>query len=456
MASLVGIMSMAVRALLAEQGALDATSNNISNLNTPGYSRQRPVFVQADPVTQGSLTFGNGVALEKLESLRDPILELRIHAEEQQKSHLDALVTGMSQVEVMFSGSSGDIGDRLSKFFNSIQQLSTDPTSVPLRQAVLTAAGNLASAFQTVVHNIQQQRSNLDLSVTQSVRAVNSITEQIAQLNLQIENMENLHQDASAFLDRRNVLMGQLSELLDVSVIRSDNGITLTTSNGTALVAGSRAFPLDTQTDSSGFQHIFAQGNDITAGIIDGRLAGLLEMRDQKLPALLADLDTLAAGVASSFNSGHRGGYDLSGTAGGDFFVPPPAGTQGAAGSFAVQISDPRLLAASSDQSPGSNGNLALLLALRTQSVAAGQSPTDFYANIVFKVGNEVANSSAAQDASNLILQQLQNQRSSVSGVSLDEEAANLLRYQTAFEAAARVVSTISEVMDTAVNLGRY
>jgi flagellar hook-associated protein 1 len=276
-------MSMAVRALLAEQGALDATSNNISNLNTPGYSRQRPVFVQADPVTQGSLTFGNGVALEKLESLRDPILELRIHAEEQQKSHLDALVTGMSQVEVMFSGSSGDIGDQLSKFFNSIQQLSTDPTSVPLRQAVLTAAGNLASAFQTVVHNIQQQRSNLDLSVTQSVRAVNSITEQIAQLNLQIENMENLHQDASAFLDTRNVLMGQLSELLDVSVIRSDNGITLTTSNGTALVAGSRAFPLNTQTDSSGFQHIFAQGNDITASIIDGRLAGLLEMRDQKI-----------------------------------------------------------------------------------------------------------------------------------------------------------------------------
>jgi flagellar hook-associated protein 1 len=185
-------------------------------------------------------------------------------------------------------------------------------------------------------------------------------------------------------------------------------------------------------------------------------LAGLIEMRDQKLPALLADLDTLAAGVASSFNSAHRGGYDLSGTAGGDFFVPPPAGTQGAAGSFAVQISDPRLLAASSDRSPGSNGNLALLLALRTQSVAAGQSPSDFYANIVFKVGNEVANSSAAQDASNLILQQLQNQRSSISGVSLDEEAANLLRYQTAFEAAARVVSTISEVMDTAVNLGRY
>jgi flagellar hook-associated protein 1 len=456
MASLVGIMSMAVRALLAEQGALDATSNNISNLNTPGYSRQRPVFVQADPVTQGSLTFGNGVALEKLESLRDPILELRIHAEEQQQNHLDALVTGMSQVEVNFSGSSGDIGDQLSKFFNSIQQLSTDPTSVPLRQAVLTAAGNLASAFQTVVHNIQQQRSNMDLSIIQSVQAINSISKQIAELNLQIQNMENLHRDASAFLDQRNVLIGKLSELIDVSVIQSDNGITLTTAHGMALVAGTRAFQLDTQLVASGFQHIFSQGADITATVNAGRLAGLLELRDTKLPAIVADLDTLAAGIATAFNTVHRGGFDLNGTAGVNFFVPPPAGGQGAAGSFAVQISDPKLLAASADQSPGSNGNLTQLLGLRSQAVAAGQSPTEFYANIVFKVGNEVATSSAAQEASSLILQQLQNQRTSISGVSLDEEAANLLRYQHAFEASARVVSAISEVMDIAVNLGRY
>jgi flagellar hook-associated protein 1 FlgK len=121
-----------------------------------------------------------------------------------------------------------------------------------------------------------------------------------------------------------------------------------------------------------------------------------------------------------------------------------------------VQISDPALLAASSDRSPGSNGNLAQLLAVRNQAVVAGQTPIDFYATTVFKIGNAVATGSAAQDASSLILQQLENQRSSISGVSLDEEAANLMRYQRAFEAAARVVSTISEVMDTAVNLGRY
>jgi flagellar hook-associated protein 1 len=456
MSSLVGIMSMAVRALLAEQGALDATANNISNLNTPGYSRQRPILVEGDPVREASLTFGSGVVLEKVESVRDPILEIRIHSEEQQQSRLDALVSGLSQTELMFSGSAGDIGDSLAKFFNSLQQLSTDPTNIPLRQSVITAANNLASSFRTVVQNVQLQRTNLDLSVVQTVREVNSVTEQIAELNAQITNLENLHQDASAFVDRRNVLIGQLSQLLDVSVIQSDNTITLTTSNGTALVAGQRAFQLDTQADVSGVQHIFAEGTDITANIFRGRLAGLVELRDQKLPNVVSDLDTLAAGLASRINTVHRAGYDLNGIGGGDLFTPPPAGITGAAAGLRVQISDPTLLAASSDLSPGSNGNLAQLLAVRDQAVAAGQSPTEFYATAVFKIGNDVATNSAAQDASSLILQQLENQRSSISGVSLDEEAANLLRYQRAFEAAARVVSTISEVMDTAVNLGRY
>jgi flagellar hook-associated protein 1 FlgK len=456
MSSLVGIMSMAVRALLAEQGALDATSNNISNINTPGYSRQRPILVEGDPIWQWPLTFGSGVVLEKVESVRDPVLELRIHAEKQQQSRLEALVTGMSQTELMFSGSSGDIGDSLSKFFNSLQQLSTDPTSIPLRQGVLTAAGNLASAFRSVVRNIQQQRSNLDRSVEQAVREANTITGQIAKLNLQVTTLENLHQDASAFVDRRNVLIGQLSQLIDVSVIRSDNTITLTTANGTALVAGERAFQLDTHADSSGVQHIFAEGTDITGTIVGGKLAGLLDIRDRKLPSIIADLDTLAAGLASSMNSVHRAGFDLNGLPGGDLFAPPPAGIQGAAASFAVQITDPALLAASSDLSSGNNANLLQLLAVRNQAVVGGETPLDFYANTVFKVGNEVASNSAAQDASSLILQQLENQRSSISGVSLDEEAANLLRYQHAFEAAARVVSTISEVMDVAVNLGRY
>ena len=120
-----------------------------------------------------------------------------------------------------------------------------------------------------------------------------------------------------------------------------------------------------------------------------------------------------------------------------------------------VNITDPSLIAASSDGTTGSNGNLANLSAVASQAVANGQTPIDFYSNIVFQVGSITSNTSAEVDSSNLILQQLQDQRGSVSGVSLDEEAANLIQYQTAYQAAARVVSTVNSLLDVAVNLGK-
>src|SRR5262249_19246481 len=131
-------------------------------------------------------------------------------------------------------------------------QLSTDPGSLALRQGVLTAAGNLASGFQTITRNLESQRVNLDLNVVQAVTQINTLTAQIAQLNGQITGLENLGKDASAFIDQRDQLINQLSELVDVSTIQSDNGLTLTTSNGTALVAGTRSFDFTTQIDVSG------------------------------------------------------------------------------------------------------------------------------------------------------------------------------------------------------------
>ena len=450
-------LSVAVSGLLAEQDALDVTSNNVANINTPGYSRQRADLVAGDPVVIGQLTFGTGVTVQQVESLRDPILELRIHQETQQGGSLDALVSGMQQVEVMFNGNNGgDIGTLMSNFFSSLQQLSTDPASLPLRQGVLTAAGNLANGFQNTARNLETQRTNLDLNVTQSVQQVNTLTAQIADLNGQISSLENVGKNAGVFIDQRNVLINQLSGLIDVSAIQSDNGLTLTTSNGTALVAGTQSFDLSTQLDVSGVQHIFSQGTDITAKITSGKLAGLLEVRDQKIPALLSNLDTLAAGLATAVNTAHKGGFDLAGNAGGNFFVPPPAGGQGAAASLAVATTDPSLIAASSDGSSGSNGNVLALAAVHDQAVAAGQTPHDFYSNLVFGVGSDVSNGSAELDASNLVLQQLQDQRGSVSGVSLDEEATNMIQFQRGYDAAGRMVSTINEMLDVAINLGKY
>ena len=453
MGSLYGTLAIATGALGAEQGALDATTNNVANVNTPGYSRLQPILAENNPIEVGALSYGTGVSLEKLQSLRDPILQLRIQEETQRQGQLNASLTAMQQAQVQFTASSGDIGSEISNFFSSLNQISTDPTNLALRQGTLTAAGNMATAFNNVANNLGQQRLNLDSNVSQDVGQVNVLTGQIATLNSQITELQGVNQDASALVDKRDVLIGNLSNLIEVSSIQSDNGLTLTTSNGTALVVGGQSFALNTQTNASGLQDVYAQGTNITADLTSGDLGGLLQARDQTIPGLLSNLDTLAAGISNALNSANQQGFDLNGNAGGNLFVTPPAGP-GAAASMAVAITDPALIAASSDGTPGSNGNLATLSAVENQPVAAGQSPTDYYSNMVFTVGNDVSNDSAELSASQLILSQLQDQRASVSGVSLNEEASNTVEFQRAFDAAANVVTTINDMLYTVINMG--
>lgn len=454
MSNLLATMSLATGALAAEQSALTETANNVANVNTPGYSRKEPQFSENPPIVLGQLTFGTGVSLENTSGIRDPILQLRIQQETGTQGELSSFVDAMQQVQAQFNNQGNDIGTQLSALFSSVSQLSTSPASIALRQGVLTAASNLASSISTTATNLQAQQTNLDLSVTQSVDQVNTLTQQIAKVNGQIAALENLHQDASAFVDQRDVLIGQLSGLIDVSQIKTESQISLTTSNGTALVAGTQALTLTTQPDSSGLEHIFSGGNDITSQLNSGQLGGLLQVRDQRIPALLTSLDTLAAGISNSFNAANANGFNLNGNQGGNIFVAPPASGAGAAAGMALAIADPTLLAASSDGSAGSNGNLANFSAIHDQTNFNGETLSDYYGSLIFSVGNDVSNGSTEQQASQLVLQQLQDQRGSISGVSLDEEAGNMVQYQRAYDAAARVVDTVNQMLETLVNMG--
>lgn len=454
MSGINGTLSIALSALAASEQALATTSNNVANANTPGFSRQRPVLIPGTPVVEGSLTFGTGVVLQKIESLRDPILEIQLNQETQQQSKLNTALSQLQQIQTQLGSASSGIGADISNLFNSLQQLSPDPSNLALRQGVLTAAGNLATDFNTTATNLQTQRSNIDQNVEQSVGEVNTLTTQIASVNQQISSLENAGQDASTLVDTQTNLIRQLSGLIDVTVIPTDQGITLATSSGTTLVSGAQSFALTTQLGSDGVQHILSGTQDITSSLTGGSLAGLIQIRDQQIPSLSSSLDQLASGLAGALNTANAQGFDLNGNQGGNIFVPPPAGAVGAAATLSVAITDPSLIAASSDGTSGSNGNLAVLSAVSNQAVANGQTPIDFYSNIVFQIGSSTSNTSADADSSNMILQQLQDQRGSVSGVSLNEEAANMVQYQTAYQAAARVVSTVNALLSDAVNLG--
>lgn len=453
MSSLNASLATALSGLTADQGALEATSNNVANANTPGYSREVPVLVTSDPVVDDPLTFGSGVTLQSVESIRDPILESQIQQETQTQGQLTSLVSALSQTQVNFTGSTADIGTAITNFFDSINQLSTSPTDASFRQGVLTAADNLATAFNTTADNLTAQRTSLNQSVEQTVGQINQLTSQIAQLNQQISNIQNAGESAGTFIDQRTEAIDQLSALVDVSVIPADNSLTLTTASGTALVTGTQSFQLTTQPDSSGMQQIYSGDTNITSTIVSGQLGGVLQARDQQIPSIQNQLDTLAAGLANAVNGVQTNGFDLNGDKGTDLFTPPPANTTGAAASLSVAITDPSLIAASSDGTSGSNGNAQALYALTNQAIIQGQTPTDYYSGIVSNVGNATSNATAEQTASSQVLQQLQDQRSSVSGVSLDEEAANMIQYQQAYAASAQVISAINDMMYDVINM---
>jgi len=218
-------------------------------------------------------------------------------------------------------------------------------------------------------------------------------------------------------------------------------------------VTGQQSFQLQTQITPAGLHDVYSQGNDITSQFTSGQLGGTIQARDQEIPAIQGQLDTLAAGLANAVNAVQVGGFDLNGNAGTNLFNPPPAGVTGAAAGLSVAITDPSLIAASSDGSQGSNGNADAMYALNNQPIIAGQSPTNYYSGIVFNVGNDTANASAEQTASSSILQQLNDQRSAISGVSLDAEAANMVQYQDAYQASAQVITTINDMMYAVINM---
>ncbi len=455
MGGLSGTLGIAVNALMADQGALEVTSNNIANANTPGYTRQQANLVEQQPVQIGDLLFGEGVTLQSIQSIRDPVLEMRIQQENQVQGKLSSFVDGANQVQSLFNEAQGvGLESVLSQFFNSFQALSTDPTSMPLRQGVLSAAQNLVDAFHQASAGLTQIKSGLDQTAVQDVSQVNVLASEIAKVDSQISSAQVAGDNAGALVDQRTQLVNQLSSLIGITVTNNESGTyTLSTQNGTPLVDGVQSFSLQTQLDpSSGTQHVYFNGNDITSTITEGALGGIFQVRDQMIPSVQSSLDNLAASIVSSVNTQHAAGYDLSGNAGGSFFAPL-SGTPGAASQISLAISDPSSIAASSDGTLGSNGNALALASIQNQPIVSGQDVTDYYASLVDNVGSQVSFANSQQQAETALVQQLQNQLQSVSGVSIDEEAANLVMFQQAYEASAKVVSVVDQLMETTINM---
>ena len=440
-------------ALDATQAALDATSNNIANANTAGYTRELVELGENQENFNGSSVTGGGVSIEGIQSIRDELLNLQILHQTSLQSGADTQSSSLQQVQTYFSYTGNDIASELTAFSASLAQLSANPSDAATQQDVISAGQNLAESFNTTANGLETAQSQADQQVTQTVSQINSLSQQIAQLNGQLAQSGNSQTNGGTTEDQRDQLVLQLSQLTGISVSQSSEGEVITTANGSPLVMGSQSFSLQTTTGSDGFQHVLdSNGNDITSSIQGGQLGGAIAVRDQVIPGYLSQLNTLATQFASAFNAAQQAGYDSSGNQGQAFFTIPSSGS--AAAGISVVLTSGSQIAISSDGSSGSGGNVANLSAAVNDALPTGQTPADAYSSLVFAVGNDASNVSAESSAVGQSLTQLTNQQSSVSGVSIDEETTNLIRFQTAYEAAARIVSTVQALSTVTLDMG--
>jgi flagellar hook-associated protein 1 FlgK len=442
-----------LQALEATQAALNSTSNNIANANTPGYTREVAQFSENAQNLVGGQVVGGGVTLNGIQSVRDQLLNLQIQQQTSLQSGADAETSSLQSVESLFASTGQDVASTLSAFSSSLAELSANPTSANAKQGVLTAGQNLAHSFNSTANGLSSAQSAANQQVTQTVAEINSLTQQIARLNAQLSPTVMSQQNGGTIEDQRDQLVQQLSSLTSVSITQSSDGEVITTGSGTPLVMGGQSYSLQTTTGSNGSQQVLdSNGNDITSSIQGGKLGGTIQVRDQIIPGFLNSLNTLASQFAASFNTAQAAGYDSSGSAGQAFFSLPASPGAAAAG-ISVALTSGSQVAASSDGSSGSNGNVANLAATLTSALPSGQTPASAYADLVYQVGSAVSSASAQSTALGQSILQLTNQQSSVSGVSIDEETTNLIRYQTAYEAAARIISTIQALNNVTINM---
>jgi flagellar hook-associated protein 1 FlgK len=314
----------------------------------------------------------------------------------------------------------------------------------------------LAGTFNDLSSRLDDARRAADAQARSSIDQINSLAQQISELNAAILNANGA--DTENLKDQQSVALKSLAEIADVSVVlRADGASDVSIGQGRAIVVGGNQYVIDaTPSGISGFVSLSLGGTDITSEISRGRLAGFLQARDSLIPGYQARLDDLAFGVAQQVNAVHQTGTDLNGATGNNFFAPL-AGAAGAAAAIAVDAGvagDSDLVAASQTGAAGDNGIAKAIASLRDARGLTGSATfSDAWGQLVYRVGSDTATARAQQQSRHEVVNQVGKLLDQVEGVSLDEEAALMLRFQRGYEANAKYFSAIESVLTTLMNM---
>jgi flagellar hook-associated protein 1 FlgK len=431
--------------------AFDVIQNNITNANTPGYASQDQSLQAAsfDPA-QG---VGGGVLAGPLIDSRSEYLEQDVRNQQQLLGNAQQRSTDLSQVQPLFAltGTAG-ISNDLNNFFNSFLDLSVNPNDAGSRQSVLDAAGQVAQSFKQTATGIAQVAGNVATETTDSVAQVNQLASQIAALNQQFATNPDARNDPG-LAAQLNTALESLSSISSYSTIKlGDGGVNVFLAGQTPLVLGGQQLKISSGTSSSAATIQDSQGNDITSQITTGSLGALIKEQNVTLPGYTAQLNALAQSFADQVNGQLAQGVDANGSAPVTNLFSYDQ-TNDAASTLAVTNITPDQIAAASAAAPGGNGNALAIAQLATAPAANGVTFTEAYGELGSQVGQDVANATNDQTQAQDLVTQAHQQRSQVSGVNLNAEAAKLLQFQQAYQAVGKLVSVLNDLTQTLMNM---
>ena len=473
MSGLFGTLNLGSRALQAQSQGMSVAGQNLANVNNPAYSRQRLVVQTSTTIPSSVGPQGTGVAAIAIQRIHDTLLDRQIQSEgssggywSAQQNSLRFAQTGLG--EAIGSGTQGADGatatgavststlsSDLDGLFSEFHNLASSPTSLPQRAALVSRAQQLTTQFRGADARLDAVGDALNRSIESDVAQSNQLLSSIAGLNDQIRRSEAGGGSANDLRDLRQEKIESLSKLTNFDSVEDVDGQVTLSVGGEVLVSGKQVVA-GLGTRDAGNGRLLVQtsgGNPLT--LTGGSIQGTIDARDGDLASMRSDLDRLASSLAQEVNSIHKAGFDANGGSGADFFT---GGTAANIGVNPDLIANPnRVQASGVAGASGDNKTALALAALGDRPIASlgQQTFSSAYGRTVAANGAGLAKANEQVENQQLVANLLQTQRDSTSGVSIDEEMTDLVKYQKAFQASARIVSVVDQMLDDIIQMKR-
>lgn len=454
--SVTKLLNISSRSLQVYQNALTVTSHNIANVNNEKYSRQRVSLTADAPDRIGNITIGSGVSLKDVSRVKNNLLDKQIIAYNKQNSYTSERSQILSTIESLYSepGPAG-MNNLLNDFFDSWDKLAVDPSSIPLRQNVINASNKFNTKLESIYDGYNRIRSDIKSDAKETVNNINNSLEQIYNLNQQIFNATAVGRKASDLLDERDSVINELSKLVNINVSYDEYEVA-NISIGNSFAVDRKYFnsyKID-ERNIDGENRIFMQTADglVDVPVYGGKMQASIEMFNNVLPTHQSQLDAMANSLMTEVNNLHNAGYTshnppLTNV---DFFSSYGQGVLRINNQI---LEDPKFIVASAEAFAGENSVALNISKLKNQKDSGGLTIGDNYSKLISDIANDKLLHSQKSESFQMVINQMNIQKTEYSGVSVDEEMVNMLKYQRSFDASARLIKVADDLLQTIINL---